>query len=153
MTQSLLLDTVAWDLVLDAKGNIAVCSDPYATAQDVATALRTFAGECYYDTTRGVDYFGQILGQQPSASTIKALLTAEALKVDAVAQATCYLAFNPNTRQVSGQVQVQTTSGVLVAVGGPVAPTMPAGYLPNPNEAPPGQLDYSNPAQSGWIPV
>lgn len=153
MTQSLLLDTVAWDLVLDAKGNIAVCSDPYATAQDVACALRTFQGECYYDTTRGVDYFGQILGQQPSASTMKALFTAEAEKVDAVTSAVCFLAFDPSTRQVTGQVQVQTASGALVAVGGPTAPSLPAGYQPNPDGAPAGQLDFSNSQQSGWRPL
>ena len=39
---TLLLDQTEWDLVLDASGNIALASPPYALAQDVASAVRTF---------------------------------------------------------------------------------------------------------------
>ena len=41
---TLLLDTLRWDLCLDVHGNIAVASDPYSVAQDVASAIRTFSG-------------------------------------------------------------------------------------------------------------
>ena len=59
--KSLLLDRGAWDLVLDAEGNIAVCEEPYSIAQDVACACRTFKGELIYDVNDGVPYFSEIL--------------------------------------------------------------------------------------------
>ena len=39
---TLLLDLTNWDLLVDASGNIAVASDPYSVAQDVASAVRVF---------------------------------------------------------------------------------------------------------------
>ncbi len=50
------LDTVAWDLTVDTTGNIAVASNPYSMAQDAASAIRTFQGEVYYDTTLGIPF-------------------------------------------------------------------------------------------------
>ena len=40
---TLLLDPDTWDLTVDNNGNIAVAAPPYAVAQDVASAIRTFA--------------------------------------------------------------------------------------------------------------
>jgi hypothetical protein len=37
--RTLLLDTVAWDLVLDVNGNIAVADEPYALAQLIGKAM------------------------------------------------------------------------------------------------------------------
>ena len=54
---TLLLDASAWDLVLDANGDIALAAPPYAVAQDVASAISLFLGELWYDTTQGVPYF------------------------------------------------------------------------------------------------
>jgi hypothetical protein len=59
--KTLLLDRSLWDLTLDINGNIAMASEPYAIAQDVASACRTFLGECYYDTSQGVPYFQGML--------------------------------------------------------------------------------------------
>ena len=59
---TLLLDVAAWDLVQDALGNIAVATEPYSLAQDAASAIKTFLGECYLDTTYGIAY-GLILGR------------------------------------------------------------------------------------------
>ena len=67
---TLLLDTVAWDLVLDSNGNIALAQPPYATAQDVASAIRLFLGELWYDQTQGVPYWQQFLGFNPTTSQI-----------------------------------------------------------------------------------
>ena len=47
---TLLLDQTAWDLVLDSAGNIALAAVPYARAQDVASAIKTFWAK--YITTR-----------------------------------------------------------------------------------------------------
>ena len=86
---TLLLDTQVWDLCKDASGNIAVASNSYAIAQDVASAIRLFAGELYYDTTRGVPYWADILGQEPPLSLVKSKIEAAALTVPEVVQARC----------------------------------------------------------------
>ena len=62
---SLLLDQAQWDIVLDVNGNIALASAPYSIAQDVASAVRTFVGECWYDNSLGLPYWQNILGKFP----------------------------------------------------------------------------------------
>src|ERR1700730_16212385 len=71
-----LLDWETGDSCLDAAGNIAVASAPYSIAQDVATQLSAFLGECWYDTTQGVPYWQQVLGKRPPASLLISLLEA-----------------------------------------------------------------------------
>jgi hypothetical protein len=116
--KSLLLDRTLWDLCLDINGNIAVASDPYSIAQDVACACRTFLGECYYDTSQGVPYFQEILGQTPPISVLKAALIAVALTVPEVQSALVFISSIVG-RNVSGQIQIRTTSGTTLTVGGP----------------------------------
>jgi hypothetical protein len=102
---TLLLDVGLWDLTLDANGNIAVAAEPYALAQDVAAACRTVLGEVYYDTTLGVDYFGQIFGLTPPAAIFQEQFVTAALTVPDVVSATCILeAYSAATREVTGQV-------------------------------------------------
>jgi hypothetical protein len=88
---TLLLDAAIWDLVMDASRNIALAAPPYAVAQDVASAARTFFGEVYYDTTIGVPYFAQILGQTPPVPVFEAYEVAAALTVPGVVSATCVI--------------------------------------------------------------
>lgn len=113
--KTLLLDRTTWDLCKDASGNIALADEPYAVAQDVACAARLFSGELWYDTTKGVRYFQDILGQFPPFALIKADLAAAALTVPDVASAVCYISGIVG-RALTGQLQVKTTSGqVLIA--------------------------------------
>lgn len=105
MANTILLDIAAWDLVLDAQGNIAVASAPYSLAQDAASAIKTFLGECYWDTTLGVPYLSEVLGRTPQLALIKALFVRAAEAVPGVASARCYLT-EITDRVVSGQVQV-----------------------------------------------
>jgi len=107
---TLLLDRSLWDLVLDANGDMAMASDPYAIAQDVASACRLFLGELWYDNRQGVPYFQQILGQRPPLSTIKAAIERAALTVPEVVSARCLVA-SFTDRTVTGQVQVIDTTG------------------------------------------
>jgi hypothetical protein len=103
---TLLLDVGLWDLTLDAYGNIAVATAPYSLAQDVASACRTVLGEVYYDTTQGVDYFGQIFGKTPPTSVFQEMFVAAALTVPGVVSATCVIeSYDPSTRLATGQVQ------------------------------------------------
>lgn len=112
--KTLLLDIVVWDLVLDVDGNIAAASDPYSLAQDAASAIRTFIGECWYNTTLGVPYFESFLGKAPNVALMKAKFVAAALAVPGVTSAKVYIT-SVAGRRVTGQVQVTNESGEITA--------------------------------------
>ena len=114
MASTLMLDPATWDLTLDANGNIAVASEPYSLAQDAASAIRLFLGEYYWDTTVGVPWLQQILGQAPTLALLKQLLVDAALTVSDVAAAQVFISSFSN-RGVSGQVQVVSMSGQIAA--------------------------------------
>lgn len=116
MASTLLLDPSSWDLIINASGDIAVASEPYAVAQDAASAIRLFEGEDYYDTTRGVPYWADILSHAPPVSLMKAKFVEAAKTVPGVRAARCFIN-SITSRRVSGQVQVTTESGFTVAVG------------------------------------
>jgi len=105
---TLLLDVVSWDLVTDSAGNIAVATPPYSTAQDVASAIKCFLGEPFYDDTQGIPYETQILGKQPPLALFNSLMEDAALSVPGVLTALCVV----NTfvdRNIVGQVTFTTT--------------------------------------------
>jgi hypothetical protein len=114
--QTLLLDTIQWDLTVDTAGNIAVASDPYSQAQDAASAIRTFEGEVYFDTTLGIPYFTQILGYAPPISLMKAYFASSALTVPGVTKAQAFIT-SWQDRAVQGQVQIMNDSGQVSATG------------------------------------
>lgn len=107
---TLLLTVDQWDLCLDAANNIAVAAPPYSFAQDVASAVRLFLGEAWYDTTRGVPYFEQVLGHTPSLNEFRELMVRAALTVPGVVAAECILSAFDN-RTVSGQVNFVDENG------------------------------------------
>jgi hypothetical protein len=114
---TLLLDQTAWDLVLDASGNIALAAPPYAVAQDVASAQRTFLGEVYYDETQGIPYFQEILGQFPPVSLVTSLLQNQALTVSGVVDATTTIqSFDSDNQTVSGQTVFTDINGATTTV-------------------------------------
>lgn len=113
---TLLLDTDQWDLVLDVAGNIALAKDPYALAQDAASAIRLFQGELLYDTTKGVPYWQSILGKTPPIGLLKTKFVAAALTVPEVDSAVCFIS-SITDRKVTGQVQTKSSiSGQTSAV-------------------------------------
>ena len=87
---------------------IAVCDDPYAIQQDVATACRLIKGELWYDTTKGIPYFDTILGHKPAASYLSAALSAAALTVPGVLSASVSFDTNGVTDK-----KTRTTSGLI----------------------------------------
>lgn len=117
MTQykTLLLDRTAWDLVIDSAGNIAVGSPPYALAQDVASAVRLFLGELFYDDSKGVPYFEDILGHRPPPALLIAHIEAAALTVPGVVSAQCIIDTFDN-RTVTGQIQFIDETGAANGV-------------------------------------
>lgn len=112
---TLLLDRRAWDLVLDASGNIALASNPYSIAQSVASAVKLFKGELWYDTTKGVPYWSQILGQWPPLAVVRAYIVTAALTVPEVVSAQC-IVVSFLERTITGQVQVTDSSGTTQTV-------------------------------------
>jgi len=113
---TILLDRTNWGPLVDASGNIAVAAPPYALAQDVASAIKLFLGECYYATNRGVPYWSLILGKQPPLAVFKAQIVTAALTVPGVVSATCYVTFYTG-RLVTGQVQFTDEQHVSQVAG------------------------------------
>ena len=110
---TLLLDTAAWDLTLDANGNIALASPAYSLAQDVASAIRTFLGEVWYNNTLGIPYFTAILGELPPEGIFQAYMVQAALTVPFVVANTapvCNIT-SFQQRNVTGQVTFTDSAG------------------------------------------
>ena len=116
MANTLLLDRTVWDLLLDGSGNIAIATEPYAIAQDVASACRTFLGEVYYDTVLGVPYFQQILNKNPPLALLKQLLVDQALTVPGCANPVCYI-LGIDNRKVTGQIVFTGPNGSTQVTG------------------------------------
>jgi hypothetical protein len=115
---TILLDTVTWDYVVDAAGNWAKASPPYSIAQDVSSACRLILGELWYDSTQGIPYIdlkgneGQVMGKVPPLSVIQEFLVNAALSVPGVVKAKAVIqSFSAATRQVTGQVQFVDVNG------------------------------------------
>jgi hypothetical protein len=106
MASTLLLDQVSWDLVADSSGNIALAQEPYALAQDAASACKLFKSELWYDTTQGVPYFQSILGQMPPLALLKGSYQAAAKSVPDVVAVKVFIATITGDRVVTGQVQI-----------------------------------------------
>jgi hypothetical protein len=113
---TLYVDPLSWDLALDSSANIALAGGPYSLAQDAASAIKTFQSELWYDTTQGVPFFGDILGQSPPLELIRTKFVAAALTVPGVATAKVFFTGTAD-RRVVGQVQVTNSSGVVSAAG------------------------------------
>lgn len=113
--KTLLLDNTFWDLLADAAGNIAVAAEPYALAQDVASAQKLFLAECWYDVSRGVPYFETVLGQTPPVSYFQELMTRAALTVPGIVSAECTIEGFEN-RTVEGQTVCRTATGQQIRV-------------------------------------
>lgn len=113
--KTLLLAVNDWDLITDAAGNIALSSEPYALAQDVASAIRLFQGELWYDTVPGIPYFSTILGHAPPVVVFKEYMEAAALTVPGVVSAVCTInSFEGRT--VIGQVLFTDSNGATGSV-------------------------------------
>ena len=115
---TLQLNLANWDLMVDGNGNLAVATGPQAVAQDVASAISTFLGEVYYDTTLGLPWQSEVFGEQFSPSLVSALLVQAALSVPGVvsspAPKVTNLAFAAG--KVTGTLEFTDTTGVSQGV-------------------------------------
>jgi hypothetical protein len=115
LASTCLLNPATWDLMVSAQRNIAVAAEPYALAQDAASAIKLFQGEDYYDTTRGVPYWQEILGHWPPLALMKARWNTAAKTVPLVTDAQTFITSIVD-RRVSGQVQITDVNGGFAAV-------------------------------------
>jgi hypothetical protein len=112
---TLLLDQTAWDLVIDSAGNIAMAAPPYALAQDVASAVRLFLGELWYNTPKGIPYFENVLGHLPPLSLLTGYIENAALTVPGVVSAQCVIS-QFSSRAITGQIQFIDETGAARGV-------------------------------------
>lgn len=112
---TLILDQTAWDLIIDSAGNIGMAAPPYALAQDVASAIKLFLGELWYDTTKGIPYFEDVLGHLPPPSLLTGYIENAALTVPGVVSAQCVITEFTN-REVVGEVRFIDENGVSNAI-------------------------------------
>ncbi|QIA76191.1 hypothetical protein [Rodentibacter caecimuris] len=97
---TIFLHPTEWDLMLDTEGNIAFAKDPYAKAQDVASAVKLFKGELYYDIRKGIPYFDDTLGKKQSFALYQYRLEQAALTVPGVKSAKATVSSGENRRLV-----------------------------------------------------
>ena len=116
---TLLLDQSAWDLVLDINGNIALAGIPYSYAQDVTSAVRTFLGECWYNTNLGIPYWQQILGELPPIGYIEQQISLEALTIPNIISAEASIV-NFVNRSIEGVILITDADSnpAIVPFGG-----------------------------------
>lgn len=113
---SLLLDCAEWDLCVDQNGDLAICSTPYSVTQDVACALRTFLGECFYDTARGIPYFTQVLGRGHAEVEFKSRAEDIAAAVPGVASGRCFISPAASDRRLHGLISLNLEGGGMTHV-------------------------------------
>ena len=72
------------DLYLEANGNLAMVRDAEAVGQHVRQRLMTFEGEWFLDTTAGVMWLQEIMGQPENLPLAEGVIKAEILDTDGV---------------------------------------------------------------------
>lgn len=61
--KTIFLLPTTWDITLDSAGNLAVATEEYQQAQDIASSCRVFHGDDFYNKNDGIPYLESILGK------------------------------------------------------------------------------------------
>lgn len=121
---TLALQVATWDLDLDDRGNLRTFGDAtpdentgpgMRLAQDVASRVRAWRGEVWFDTEQGIDY-PRYLGTTPSLVELRADYQAEALRVPQCATALADFALGRRDRAVTGALYLSDLSGYAAEV-------------------------------------
>lgn len=125
MANDTLALTADWDLDLDDQGNWRTVGDATATdpqtgpgmrlAQDVATRLRAWRGEVWFNVQQGIDY-PLYLGRAPSLLQLRADYQSEALLVPGCATALADIDLQRTTRAVGGTIYLSDLNGYTAEV-------------------------------------
>jgi len=108
---TILLDQDTWDLMVDAYGNIAVAAPPYSLSQDVASAIKLFFGELWYNKNKGIKYFEDIFGKRPPIELVKKYMEDAALSVPGVVTANVVITIGAN-RAITGYIEFVDEEGI-----------------------------------------
>ena len=112
---TLFLHPQSWDLTLEIEGNIAMAKDSYAKAQDVASAVKLFRSELYYQTEKGLPYFDETLGRKQSLSLYRYRLEQAALTVPDVVSAKAVVQ-TEGSRVLGGSILITDIHGKSLTV-------------------------------------
>lgn len=115
MAHTLKLDKSAWDLTLDGAGRIAVSTDAYGVAQNVACAVRRFTKDTYFNRQDGVPHFQLELGSMPPEALVRSRVNRAARAVPEVAEASTTIS-RLEARRLEGDITITTTNGETVHV-------------------------------------
>lgn len=121
---TLALTVPAWDLQLDSRGNLRTFGDAtpgtqtgpgMRLAQDVATRVRAWRGEVWFDVNQGIDY-PRYLGQAPALTQLRADYQSEAVLVPQCATALADFDLARPTRTVTGSLYLTDLNGYTAEV-------------------------------------
>lgn len=102
------------DLRIDAQGNLVLLTDQQALADKIDQRLKLFYQEWFLDTSRGVPYFQNILGDTVNSNVAAALISKEIQKEASVLNLTdVQFQLDNKTRQFVYKAIVKTIYGEI----------------------------------------
>lgn len=105
------------DIYIDEKGNIATANNLEALKQKIKQRLKLFYSEWFLDTTRGVPYFQNILGEDINQSLAAQIITTEIQKEpDVTSVENVNFGLNDLTRKFTYSANVQSVYGEIQVV-------------------------------------
>ncbi len=115
--KTIFLNPYTWDLELDTQGNIAIATDVYQQAQDIASSCRVFRGDDYYKKNDGIPYLEEIMGKSGyPISLYQRQLHDRSILVDGVVSVNVRL--NPlKDRIMSGNIEFTNEDNLTGVVG------------------------------------
>lgn len=103
----------AWDLVLDANGNLSILKGTAAICQNVCNEARLFTDDAYFAAERGIPWFSDQLARPVQEAVTISNLRNAALGVPGVERvdAVELEALDRETRVLKGKVTITTEDG------------------------------------------
>lgn len=110
------LNPVAWDVTLDATGNLLFVEGIEELRQRLTHRLRFFRREWFLDTRLGVPYFEDILVKNPRRELVTSILREVILETDGVASIKSFsLDIDNAARTATVRTDVVGTDGRVVS--------------------------------------
>ena len=113
---SLKLIKDSWDIQLDENGLLLLADTDYSVAQNVATAVRLFTNDAYFDTETGIPHFQITYIRNPNLSVIRSRIKQTAEAVEGVLKATVILYPVTEKGVLSGVINLTLTNNVNAEV-------------------------------------
>lgn len=111
---TLLFNPESWgELLVNARGDIAVASEPYRTAQDVSTATKMFKADLWYNISEGIPYLEEVYAKDADIPVLRDFLEKQAFKINGVF-AVEVLMSDFTDRKLSGRVIINNEFEVII---------------------------------------